>query len=422
MKVPDDLFDEIVGDPDDGVREAFASNAGAPVAQRARLVRDRCEAVRAWLARCESAFPAERKALPSAAYDVLARDPVFAIRRDLILNPDVSASALEILSGDRDPRIRRGVCVQWWDIPDEWITRFLGDTDADVRHLARRRLWPRDLSLIPEVVAEEDEWDLGHALEEAPMTRESALRWVTDERAWIRAAVATNPALPADLAAELARDTSPRVRLAVSTREELTEAQRADIDYTVGRRDRVPEPAWVLRGHADPVVLRRCATSGHPVLRRSVARSPHLPTDLVELLTADPDFVVRLLVCESHAQVPADVLRETFREAEGMARQELTRHPNFPRERLADPAESRDPTTRRNAGRDRPPAPDLPVGLAADDVIEAALKALCSPETPPAVVVAHPSGPSWRFAVVNPALPVAEMWRIVAQECPAASP
>jgi len=139
------------------------------------------------------------------------------------------------------------------------------------------------------------------------------------------------------------------VRLVVSMRQELTEEQRAAIDYTIEPHDRITPPDWLWHHLDDLDLMRLCVHSRHIGLRRGAAYSVHLTPDLVTVLAADSDFAVRLLLCENHPAAPADLLLRTHREATVITRWDLLERPNFPRDRLAEFAGSPDPQLRRLA-------------------------------------------------------------------------
>lgn len=94
------------------------------------------------------------------------------------------------------------------------------------------------------------------------------------------------------------------MRLALSVHPELSEEERAEVDYEIPVNDcfhAQPEP-YVPR---DPQQVRRDASSGHPLLPRKAATDHTLPPDLVERLTADDDLGVRVLLAQNHPQAPA---------------------------------------------------------------------------------------------------------------------
>lgn len=73
---------------------------------------------------------------------------------------------------------------------------------------------------------------------------------------YLREALAGNPSLPPDLVARLAVDPEREVRRAVSARPELTEEQRAAIDYTVERSAGLGPLGWVLALDGESDALR----------------------------------------------------------------------------------------------------------------------------------------------------------------------
>ncbi|WP_432824508.1 hypothetical protein [Dactylosporangium sp. CA-092794] len=173
-----------------------------------------------------------------------------------------------------------------------------------------------------------------------------------------RANAARDPALPAELVAALAADPEPDVRLAVSMRRELTEAERAAIDYRVAPGDRIRPAGWATTT-TDPDEIERCVRSAHLGLRRSVAYNPRLQPEQIAVLAADGDFAVRLLLCENHRVVPGETVLATYLESRVITAAAMLHHPSFPRRGLAAGADSPDPRLRALAHLD----PDAPAGL-----------------------------------------------------------
>lgn len=113
-------------------------------------------------------------------------------------------------------------------------------------------------------------------------------------------------------------------------RPDLAEEQRAAIAYEVRPENRLNAPRWVLRSLDDLTLMSRCARSAYIGQRRFAAYRPHLTPDLVNALAEDPDFAVRLLLCENHPDAPADLLLRTYLEAQVITRSDLLAKRNFP--------------------------------------------------------------------------------------------
>ncbi|MEV7872461.1 hypothetical protein AB0P17_41585 [Streptomyces sp. NPDC088124] len=150
---------------------------------------------------------------------------------------------------------------------------------------------------------------------------------------------------------QLAVDPNETVRL--SLRPELDEARRMSIHFTVETLAR-GDVQWVRDGLADPEVLRRAATSAHPLLRRTAARSPHLPPDLMYLLARTEDPLLEDLLGMHHPDTPEEVLMRVYARLGGTFSAWMTEtHPRFPREGLAARyADHPDGNYRRLAVRD----------------------------------------------------------------------
>jgi hypothetical protein len=243
------------------------------------------------------------------------------------------------------------------------------------------------------------------------MLDETGLRAAAGSRyTAIRAGAAAHPDLPPDLVPVLTADRARAVRLALSLRPGLTEQQRARIPLRVRTSEVLPAATWA----ALPDRVRASAASAHVGLRRAAARSAYLPPDAVPVLAADPDPVVRLLLCENHAGVPVDVTVAAFLDCSSISQYELTRTPWFPRSGLAYLIDHPDPAARALAARD----PDL--SGAALEVLLGAVEpvirkaAAAHPSLAPARIRELLDDPGTAFgAAANPSLEPAEMRRIL---------
>lgn len=223
--------------------------------------------------------------------------------------------------------------------------------------------------------------------------------------------LARNPTFPADLASRLADHEQPAVRLAVSARPELSEEERAAIDWEVGPEDRLDTLRWVWDARKDAEVMRRCATSAHTWLRRSAAVCPELPVDCVQLLAGDEDFAVRLLLAEFHPEAPPELLLDLYLHGTHRAVSMLTAKPRFPAAGLAARfARTPDPRARALAVRDPDATPELVERLSHDPAPEVRATAARDPRLPVRRLVELLEDPrAGSAAAANPSLPVAEM-------------
>ncbi|MFJ8045244.1 hypothetical protein ACIRBX_32545 [Kitasatospora sp. NPDC096147] len=125
---------------------------------------------------------------------------------------------------------------------------------------------------------------------------------------------------------------------------------------------------WVRALHHDPDAMRQLAASPKAWIRRSVARAPHLPEDVLRVLAEDEDRVVHLFLSESCEDTPAEVLLGVWTWWSGSLSHpgRPRSHPNFPRDgllRFADHAEPR----MRLLALDDPAAPAALAERFADD-------------------------------------------------------
>ncbi|WFB05845.1 translation initiation factor 2 [Streptomyces sp. LX-29] len=146
----------------------------------------------------------------------------------------------------------------------------------------------------------------------------------------VRLELAHRADLAPALVETLARDLDPRVRTAISLRPELTEDERAAIDYTATTDEEFGPIEHHVVAAPDPAVSAGYARSRHPLLRRRAARDPALPAELVVRLARDDDLGVRVLLAHNHPSPPPELLLRSYLEHRRPARDLLTEHLCFP--------------------------------------------------------------------------------------------
>ncbi|WP_322724574.1 hypothetical protein [Streptomyces spongiae] len=410
--VPDDVADAIVAHPDHRVRGILAENMTADPAQRARMADDPEVKVRRALAMGPEPFRAEVEPLPDAAYERLLSDPDSQVRAWTAQSREIPNRLLAGYADHADAEVRAAATRAWDELPPAARQALLTDPDAGVRTAAAQRVCHQDAARTDELLGVLDGWERELVLGRGLLTRATAERLACGEDDGDRGAVALNPSLPPDLVDRLARDPEHWVRRVVSARPELTEEQRAAIDYRVESDERLTPLDWVLAIRDDPEALRRCATSAHIWLRRSAAVHPRLPSDLVDRLATDDDFAVRLLTCEFQPAAPAEALLGVFLEWQGITRSVLLSKPQFPRRGLARYADHDEPGLRRLAVHDPDATPELIERLSRDEFgIVRAAAAKDSRLSPERIEELLKDFSAAQSAAANPALPAEVMHR-----------
>ncbi|MFF3019271.1 Mucin-2 [Streptomyces sp. NPDC057939] len=406
----------ILAHPDPRVRMDFALSADVEPARRARLADDPVPKVRAALAYGPE-WHAPRTSVPALPDAVCARlldDPEPSVREALLDSPHLTVPFRASLATHHDPAARLSAVLRGWErlAPGERAA-LSADPDPGVRRAAALRECPRDARLTTELLR--DPRSAAEALRHGLLTRADAERYVAGRTHLV--ALAENPSLPRDLVDRLAVDPDEDVRLAVSIRPELSEERRRAIDFTVGALDR-RGVQWVQDGLADPDVLRRAATSGHLMLQRAAARSPHLPPDLLRLLVRAEDPVVETNLCVHHPDTPQDVMMRVYGRLGGTFSAWMAEtHPRFPREGLAARyADHPDGDHRRLALRDPAATPALVERLSHDPVLRTRQAAAGDPRLPlhrlREVLHVHELASA---AGANPALPVDDMAAVLSR-------
>ncbi|TDC88734.1 LRV domain-containing protein [Actinomadura sp. 7K507] len=407
--VPRTVYDAAARHPDPRTRRLVARTGHAPAEIRAGLAGDPDPGVRlAVAARAESWQ--RPKPLPPDVVARLAADPDAEVRDAVCDTEDLPDGIRAALAADPEARVRMGALLAWPEPPDEIVDAAMADPDPAVRRQGMLLACHRRPELIEPLLAA----GCDSIISDAALERSRAAAYCRDARTATRAAIAANPHLPPDLVTVLKDDPEHEVRLAVSLRPELSETQRAAIDYHVGPEDRLSPPGWFWSRLDDLDLMRRYATSAHVGLRRFAAYSPHLPADLVARLAADGDFAVRMLLSERHPDPPGELLLSVALESRLLTRLDRTGHPNFPRAGLARLAGDADPVARALALRD----PVLGTGAVdrlsrdADPAVRAA--AARDARLPPARLLELLDDPDAAgSAARNPALPESSMKRIL---------
>ncbi|MFC9941441.1 hypothetical protein [Streptomyces pratensis] len=399
--------------PDPWVRRILAENPHLPPAALAVLAEDADPRVRriAVMTACEYEV-----ALPAELTLRLATDPDARMRwraTGLAGLPDGTALAL---AEDPDPLVRAASIGSWsWPrLRPEVRAAAEADPDPHVRKaVARAAHVAVPLPTTVEgFLSETDERRRRDAAFTAPVDAALAAFLVTHEDSSLRHGAAHNPQVPKALALTLTADPEPSVRLAVSLRPDLTEKQRAAIDYSVppGRQ---PVPAWVRERFGDQDALREIAASSHAVLRRAVTCAPALPADVVERLAADDDYYVRLMLCENE-DAPHELLVEMFADWDGLSWGALAFHRNFPRPGLARFAENPNYRLRYAAMFDPQAEPDLVERLSHDTADLVRRHAAADPRLPLSRLVGLLGADGTpRAAAGNPTLPAEFMHQML---------
>lgn len=413
--LPEQVVETFIGHHDAKARWCFAENPHIPAGTRSRLARDPVLHVRWALAAGPQwgRFQPRSTPLTEEAYDLLAHDPCIEVRCELAQNWHTPTPVLIVLAVDPEPDVRRAVCFGWDRLPAQIRAALSNDADPSVRWAAGLKGYGERPGLLETILASDD---VTQVLGEAPLPRPLAESYARSDDATHRHMVAENPYLDRDLIEELSTDPDPGVRLAVSLRPELTEAQRVAIDYDPDLyRVHVPLP-WIRDHFGDASAMEHYGESAHVVLRRSVACNPDLPLILVERLARDDDHAVRLLLAEHHQDAPADLLLRVVLDGAGYTEAELTGRPHFPTTGLARFADSPHPDERRLVVLDSQTSADVIERLSHDEARSVRIAIARDPRLPVTRMLALLEDADVQVAfstAANPALPVQVMAQLV---------
>ncbi|WP_189782054.1 hypothetical protein [Streptomyces capitiformicae] len=153
----------------------------------------------------------------------------------------------------------------------------LADPDAAVRRAADRQACRTDELRTDQVLAFVEDFERRDVIAVARLPRATAERLMDLDDSYATEALAGNPSLPPELVARLAVDPEHGVRRAVPARPDLTEEQRAAVDYTVERSDGPRSLGWVLALGGDSDALRACNGLRPPSAAPERGRPPGAP-------------------------------------------------------------------------------------------------------------------------------------------------
>lgn len=287
------LLAALATDDQPAVREAVARNPGAPPDLLAQLAADVTAAVRTAVAANPATPPAALHQLaadaelhpriavarnPSTPPDLLtqlAADPAPDVAQYLPRNPAASPALLAQLAAHPSRRVRSYLLENDVTLPTELLPLLLHNDMPEIAAKAQRLLARPDL--------------------DAALLHQAATS--ADYRQ--RLEVAHNPALPPALVARLLADSSQQVRAAAAWRADLTLTQALALATDV------------------------------PAVQQTLVRNPAAPPAALALLTASPDWHVRILLAQHPAAPPATLLTLRHDSHAAVAEKALL-HPSFP--------------------------------------------------------------------------------------------
>ncbi|MEE1804462.1 translation initiation factor 2 [Streptomyces sp. JV176] len=439
---PPEVAAAVVTHPEPRVRGALARNPYVDPEVRGLLVDDPH-----WHVRSRLASPPDRdgvaRALPEWVIDRMYTTYDHQELQELVFSRQVPFSVRLAHATHPMASVRANGTGMWEHLSPERRAALLADPHPAVRRAAERRVreddavaMERELEGMPACHARSqilvnhrlspavvdsllrdpdagNQWTLAHNYSTPP---EVLARLTGSPDAKVRLELARRPCLPRPLVDALARDADPGVRTAVSVRPELTEDERASIDYTVEAEENCGPREHHWLPPLDPAESAAYARSRHPLLRRRAAADPALPSELVRRLAGDEDAGVRVLLAQNHPGTPPELLLRCYLEYRGPHRELLAANPRFPVAGLAERfAAAEEPELRRLAVLDPGLSPALADRLSRDPAPEIRAGAARHPRLPAGRLMELLDGDEEqaRSAAANPALPVAVMRRLL---------
>ncbi|MEV5238511.1 translation initiation factor 2 [Streptomyces cinnamoneus] len=325
----------------------------------------------------------------------------------------LSADERAALLKDPHPQVRASVESMLETDDAEAMERRLGPLPARRNHgtgliLVNYRLSRTVVDWLLSDTHPDNPWVLAHNYSTPPDVVAGLVAHPDPE---VRLEIARRGDLAPGLVKLLGRDLDPSVRTAISLRPELSEDERAAIDYAVDTDQDFGPYEHHAHPAPDPAVSAAYARSRHPLLRRRAARDPALPPALVELLAGDDDLGVRVLLAHNHPAPPPELLLRSYLEHQGGFRDLLLEHARFPVAGLGVRfADAETPGERRLAVLDPQLAPGTADRLTRDPDAAIRAEAARHPRLPAERLLALLADEELgRHAAANPALPVTVM-------------
>ncbi|MFE5722714.1 PE-PGRS family protein [Streptomyces erythrochromogenes] len=412
LDLPTEVVDAVIAHPDRRIRRRLAeTRRGMSIDQWVRLIASETRAHRGhfqWLADWHCAK------VPEVRFERWARDPDPQTRLQALWFRGLPQGLALALAADPDPEVRAEACEYAWPHLDAGRrSELVDDPSPRVQEVARRRAgFDRPMSRTEyDALTTTEQWRVTSV---QLLGRELAEHLVRTGERGLRKTLVDNERLDADLINELAHDEDPHVRASVAVRADVTEALRSSISAGLPPDTPYWGVRWVEERHDDPDEMRRLAASASIGIRRSVARARHLPADVADRLSRDPDTHVSYNLASCCEDAPAELLLEVaLRRDDG--RFLALDHPNFPRHALLRFADDPDPLRRRLALESPESTPGLAERLADDPDERVRTRAAADPRLSPATVLRLlDSTPRTRRAALgNPRLPVPTLIRLL---------
>lgn len=412
LDLPAEVVDAAIAHPDRVVRSQLAElQRGMSLDQWARLIAS--EPAGAYRRRFQALAVWHCPKVPEDEFERWAGDPDPQIRLRALWFRGLPERLAVVLAADPDPEVRAEACGYAWPHLDAGRrSTLVADPSPQVREVARRQAdFDRPMSrTVFDALTTTAQW---RAARSRLLDRDLAEHLVHHPDSGLRTTLVGNKRLDTELLTALAQDEDPRVRAAVALRPDATEALRTAI--SAGLPPDIPSwrVDWVEELHDDPEAMRRLAASASVAIRRTVARARHLPPDVLDRLSHDPDPRVRSNLARFCEDAPAGLLLEV-----ALRRQDpylgLT-HPNFPRHTLLRFADDPDPRRRRLALDSPDSTGDLAESFADDPHELVRARAAADPRLSPATVLRLLDSPRRirEGAIRNPRLPIPHLIRLL---------